>query len=145
MQSYVVHVLVFDFILNVVEVSFLLQAIDSFLVLQDKDISSRTSSRRLSSLSIGKSLDGKSNKGSFIITHNEVGEQLWLRTIDGSGRAQVIPLPPNGTAAIKLPTSRRLQDPDTKKMASKQFGKFVALRIGDSEVSRLHLIKSQNI
>jgi hypothetical protein len=48
-------------------------------------------------------MNGKGNKNSFIMAHNEIGEQLWLRTVDGSGKFQVSPLPSNGTATIKLP------------------------------------------
>lgn len=105
--------------------------------MQDNNASSHSLSRRLTKHSTG-SLDSKSNKSSFITTHNDVGEQLWIRTIEGSGRAQVMPLPPNGTAPIKLPVNHSMLDVSQKEMVRGRSGKFVAIRIGGAEVCPLH-------
>jgi vacuolar protein sorting-associated protein 13A/C len=101
---------------------------------QDKSASSENLSRRLSRLGTDVSMNGKGNKNSFIMAHNEIGEQLWLRTVDGSGKFQVSPLPSNGTATIKLPFTRFTQDSIHTEMAQGRSGKFLAIRIGDAEV-----------
>lgn len=104
-------------------------------ILQDKSTSSQNLSRRLSRLRTDTSMNGKGNKNSFIMAHNEIGEQLWLRTVEGSGKFQVLPLPLNGTATIKLPVTRCIQDSSHPQMAQGRSGKFVAIRIGDAEVN----------
>lgn len=91
-------------------------------------------SRRALRVSIDKSMDGNSNKNSLILAHNEVGEQLWLRTFEGNGRYQVSALPPDGTATIKLPISHSNQDYSQKTMLPGRFRKLVAVRIGDAKV-----------
>lgn len=103
-------------------------------IVQDTDASSRTVSRRLLKLSTEKYIDDQSNKNSLILAHNEIGEQLWMRTVEGSGKYQVSSLPPNGTAMIKLPVTHSIQDSSQKKMVPGRSGKFVAMRIGDAEV-----------
>lgn len=105
--------------------------------MQDNNASSHSLSRRLTKQRT-VSLDSKSNKSSFITAHNDVGEQLWIRTIEGSGRAQVMPLPPNGIAPIKLPVNHSMLDVSQKEMVRGRSGKFVAIRIGGAEVCPLH-------
>lgn len=103
-------------------------------IVQDTDASSRTVSRRLLKLSTETHIDDQSNKNSLILAHNEIGEQLWMRTVEGSGKYQVSSLPPNGTALIRLPVTHSIQDSSQKKMVPGRSGKFVAMRIGDAEV-----------
>lgn len=105
--------------------------------MQDKSESSQNLSRRLSRLDTDMSMDGKGNKNSLIMAHNEIGEQLWVRTAEGSGKYQVSALPSNGTATIKLPINRYIQDSTHNEMAQGRSGKFVAIRIGDAEVKCL--------
>ena len=107
------------------------------LSVQEKSASSQNLSRRLSRLSTDVSMDGKGNKNSLIMAHNEIGEQLWLRTIEGSGKFQVSPLPSKGTTTIKLPVTRSIQDSDRTEMAQGRSGKFMAIRIGDAEVKSI--------
>lgn len=103
-------------------------------IVQDDNASSRNVSRKLLKHSTDKYMDDKSNKNSLILAHNEIGEQLWLRTVEGGGKYQVSSLPPNGTATIKLPVTHSIQDSSQKKMVPGRSGKFVAIRIGDAEV-----------
>jgi len=103
-------------------------------IVQDKSGSSLDLSRRLSRLGTDVSMDGKGNKNSLILAHNEIGEQLWLRTAEGSGKYQMSALPSNGTATIRLPVNRCIQDTTHNEMAQGRSGKFVAIRIGDAEV-----------
>lgn len=104
-----------------------------------KNASSLSLGRRLSKLGTETSMDGKGNKHSLIMAHNEIGEQLWLRTAEGSGKYQVSPLPSNGTATIKLPVNRYIEDSTHTEMAQGHSGKFVAIRIGDAEVKCLFM------
>jgi len=103
-------------------------------VVQENYASSRNVSRKLLKHSTDKYMDGKCNKNSLILAHNEVGEQLWLRTVEGSGKYQVSSLPPNGTATIKLPVTHSIQGSNLKKMVPGRPGKFVSMKIGDAEV-----------
>lgn len=105
-----------------------------FDIVQDNSGSSLNLSRRLSRLGTDMSMDGKGNKNSIILAHNEIGEQLWLRTAEGNGKYQVSALPANGTATIKMPVNRYMQDSTHNEMAQGRSGKFVAIRIGDAEV-----------
>ncbi|KAG0557949.1 hypothetical protein KC19_11G167800 [Ceratodon purpureus] len=104
--------------------------------LQDKSASSENLSRRLSRLSTDVSVGGKGNKNSFIMAHNEIGEQLWLRTVEGNGKFQVSALPSNGTTIIRLPVTRCIQDSSHTEMAHGRSGKFLAIRIGNAELPR---------
>jgi len=112
--------------------------------MQDNNASSHSLSRRLTKQRT-VSLDSKSNKSSFITAHNDVGEQLWIRTIEGNGRAQVMPLPPNGIAPIKLPVNHSMLDVSQKEMVRGRSGKFVAIRIGGAEVCPLHCPHNVNV
>jgi len=120
-----------DFLLGIARLFYMLRILN---IVQDNDASSRNVSRRLLKHSTDKYMDGKSNQNSLIMAHNEIGEQLWLRSVEGSGKYQVSSLPPNGTATIKLPVTHNIQYSSQKKMVPGRSGKFVAMRIGDAEV-----------
>jgi hypothetical protein len=105
---------------------------------QDQRPSQRVLNRKPSRLSIAKSLLGaphNGNKGFDIVNHNELGEQLFLRVIEANGRPKIVPLPPGGTASVKLPTSRSMQDPGTKESLRRKPVKYIALCIGSAEVN----------
>jgi hypothetical protein len=107
-------------------------------LIQDQTPSQRVLNRKPSRLSIAKSLLGaphNGNKGFNIVNHNELGEQLFLRVIEANGRPKIVPLPPGGTASVKLPTSRSMQDPGTKESLRRSPVKYIALRIGSAEVN----------
>lgn len=112
---------------------------------QDQRPSQRALNRKPSRLSIAKSLSGaphNGNKGFNIVNHNELGEQLFLRVIEANGRPKIVPLPQGGTASVKLPTSRSMQDPGTKESLRRSPVKYIALRIGSAEVmSAIHMFQ----
>ncbi|KAG0604101.1 hypothetical protein M758_10G145000 [Ceratodon purpureus] len=133
----------FNVNVSVANANMLLEAYSSWMNLsklearnkkQDDSGSSQNLSRRLSRLGTDMSMEGKGNKNSIILAHNEIGEQLWVRTADGGGRYQVSALPHDGTVTIKLPVNRSIQDTTHNEMTQGRSGKFVAIRIGDAEI-----------
>lgn len=105
---------------------------------QDKSASSNNLSRRLSKLSTDTSVDNESNKNSFIMAHNEIGEKVWLRTVEGSGKVQVAPLLSNGTVTIKLPVTRCFNNSIHHDTVQGRSAKFLAIRIGDAVLPADH-------
>lgn len=103
-------------------------------ILQDDIAKSQNSSRRFFKLISDGPLDRKGNKSSYILAHNEIGEQLWLRTVERSGKYQVLSLPPNGTSIVKLPDTYSSKDSIDRELVRGLSGKFVAIRISDAEV-----------
>jgi len=82
-----------------------------------------------------KCLDGKQNKRFYIVTHNAMGEPLYLRTIESSGRTHMAFLPAEGVAAIKIPMPRSMKDSAHKILEKVWPGIFVTIRVGYAEVS----------
>ncbi|XP_024403056.1 uncharacterized protein [Physcomitrium patens] len=102
--------------------------------IQDDIAKSQNSSRRFFKLISDGPLDRKGNKSSYILAHNEIGEQLWLRTVERSGKYQVLSLPPNGTSIVKLPDTYSSKDSIDRELVRGLSGKFVAIRISDAEL-----------
>ncbi|BBN04917.1 vacuolar protein sorting-associated protein 13A/C [Marchantia polymorpha subsp. ruderalis] len=80
-------------------------------------------------------LDLKSQENLSCVSHNELGEELFLRIVENK-HSKVLSLPSGGSVSVRLPTAHSIEEPGAKATSRRNPNKFVAVKIGDAQVPR---------
>lgn len=81
-------------------------------------------------------LNVEHKKSLAIISHNDLGKEIFVRVLEDDLHQKVTRLPSKGEITVKL-SSRSMEHRSLKGRPKKPSVLFVALRIGDAEVEEL--------
>eukprot|EP00850_Spirogloea_muscicola_P002380 SM000009S23509 [mRNA] locus=s9:423530:451441:+ [translate_table: standard] len=69
----------------------------------------------------------------YIVKHNQLGHEVFVRVVESNSKPRVFPLPSGGIASVTLPPRRVVWDPTTGREIKRLARKYLACRIGGVE------------